>query len=378
MIVSYNSRVYLEKCLTAVLKTVGTDCEIVLVDNASVDGSAAFVAQAFPGVRLVCNSLNTGFAAANNQAVVLAQGRYLVALNPDTVVTPGWLEALLAPLENRPEAYAQGEVGVIEPKPVSRAALPVGLTTARILVMAGQDTDQAHLATALINTCGNNAHYTGLTVCRGLGLAADAPQMSTTSPVSAVSGACFALRRDLWQSLGGLDETFFTYLEDTDLSLRASLAGYSCLYVPQAVVYHDYDPGRFSARKLYHLERNRLLMLLKIYRWPTLAWLLPALGLTELVTWGYALKSGPAVIGAKLRAYGWLWRHRAEVLQKRRRVQALRRVDDKTLLNGLCWQLDLYQLGGKRLGRIADYTLNPFFKLYGSLVKPWLSGWPKS
>lgn len=332
VVVSYNSRHYLEKCLASLLVTVGHDCEVVVVDNASADGSADFVAAHFPGVRLIRNAANVGFAAANNQAAKAANGRYIVAINPDTAVRAGWLEALLAPLE---------------------ADATIGLTTPRILMLNTPER---------INTCGNAMHYTGITICRGLNRAADDPALQQSGAVAAVSGACFAIRRELWQMLGGFDETFFTYLEDTDLSLRARLAGYKCWYVAEAVIYHDYG-NRFAAPKIYYLERNRWLMLLKSLRSTTLLRLLPALLLTELVTWAYALKSGWPSIQARWQAYGWLIKNWREVRQQRRTTQALRCVSDKALLQIMDWRLDIEQLAGVDLARLADYSLNPLYQL---------------
>jgi GT2 family glycosyltransferase len=218
-----------------------------------------------------------------------------------------------------------------------------------------------------VNTCGNTMHYTGITVCNGLGKRADAPELMQTKNVSAVSGACFAMPRSLWNELGGLDESFFTYLEDTDLSLRARLAGYRCVYVPEAVVYHNYA-NRFSATKLYYLERNRIFMLMKCYRTSTLIRMLPALLLAEAVTWGYAVKSGPTHIAAKARAYVWILTHRSAVRAARRKAQESRRATDTALLAAMTSSLHLSQLAGAGLSSMADRFLNPAFRLWRRVV----------
>jgi GT2 family glycosyltransferase len=344
VVVSYNSRPYLNRCLTSLLHTVGLDCEVIVVDNASTDGSADLIADQFPWVKLIRNSSNEGFAAANNRAVAEAKGRYIVALNPDTEVAPGWLEALLRPFE-------QGRVG-------EHRYPAVGMTTPRILMMDRPDR---------VNTCGNTMHYTGITVCRGLDCPTDTPRLAERCEVSAVSGACFAIPRYLWIELGGFDPDFFTYLEDTDLSMRARLAGYSCVYVPDSVVYHSYS-GRFKAHKLYYLERNRLMLLFKLFEERTLVALMPALLVAEVVTWGYALKSGPAHVLAKLQAYGWLVTHARRIRLKRRRTQAARRVSDRCLLAAMTSRLDVSQLAGRRAGRLADHTLNRAFRLWKKLT----------
>lgn len=338
VIVSYNSRAYLQNCLQSLIESIPSrQSEIIVVDNASSDGSAEFIADNFPEVRLIRNSSNLGFAAANNQAATMAVGQYLIALNPDTTVSPGWLEPLLQPLENA----------------------VVGATTPRILMLK-QPTQ--------INTCGNTMHYTGLTVCRGLGEMAASPSRLVSGEVAAISGACFAIRRSVWQTVGGFDPDFFTYLEDTDLSVRLWLAGYSCYYAADSVVYHDYA-SRFSNTKLYHLERNRWLLLLKNYRWKTLGLVSPALALSEAVTWGYTLKNGPVAALARLKAYGWLWHQRHTILKKRQMVQDLRQASDHRLFLRLAWRLDLGQLAGPALARLADFLLNPLFWLVYRVAK---------
>ena len=336
LIITYNSAAYIERCLVALRASVAADCEVVVIDNASADGSADIIARDFPDVRLVRNSTNTGFAAAMNQAVARAGGRYVVGLNPDTIAQVGWLDALLAPL----------------------ADPTVGISTAKIVMMAN---------TQRINACGNTMHYTGITTCRGLDRPATAPELAAPADVSAASGACFALRRDLWHELGGFDDTFFTYLEDTDLSLKARLAGYRIVYVPDAIVQHDYT-NRFSPRKLYYLERNRLTMLLRVYSLRTLITILPALILASLVTWGYALLHGRASIMALLRAYGWLLIHISDIQRARRRTQALRRVSDAALFAAMPAALDIGQLAPAPAARFSRAVFDPVFRVCARAV----------
>ena len=266
IIVAYNAQAYLEKCLLSVLETSGTNREVILVDNASADRSAEIAAQKFPQVRIIRNEHNLGFGQGNNLGAQWATGDYLVFLNPDTIVEPGWLEALITALEDNPRA---------------------GLATSKILLL--NDPER-------INTCGNTIHLTGLTLCRGLRYSKAA--FSQRESVAAVSGAAFAIRRELFEQLGGFDEDFFLYMEDTDLSWRARLAGWDCLYVPESIVLHDYTL-RLTPHKVFYQERNRYLMLLKCFRWPTLLILFPALLLAEFVTWGFVIKSDREHLGNK-------------------------------------------------------------------------------
>ncbi len=327
IIVTYNSRDYLKPCLDSVLAELAAADEVIVVDNASTDGSAEFVAEQYPEVRLIRNE-NTGYAGGNNRGAEIASGDYLVFLNPDTIVMPGALSALVASLTTSQE-YA--------------------LSTACIVFMDRPE---------VINTCGNTIHYTGLTYCRGAGRPVG--DYAMPAEVDAVSGAAFAIRREVFEQLGGFDERFFMYVEDTDLSLRARLAGYRCLYVPDAVVKHDYRPA-YSPNKAFYLERNRHLMLLKNLSRRTCLQLLPGLALSEVVTGGYLLLKGPGYWGTKLRAYRWLWQHRGTILGESQRVQILRQGNDRDVIGQMTHRLEFNQLANRRLSRAAELMFHPAF-----------------
>jgi GT2 family glycosyltransferase len=225
----------------------------------------------------------------------------------------------------------------------------VGLATSKILLLADPER---------VNTCGNQVHFTGLTMCRGLGQ--NEKVFARPEEVDAVSGASFAIRRDLFDKIGGFDPSFFLYLEDTDLSWRARVAGYRCMYVPASVVYHDYAL-RFGPQKTFYQERNRYLMLLKNLRWPTLFILLPALLLAEVVTWGFALLRERSRLANKWRAYAWLVEHWAEVMASRRKVQELRTVRDRDLIGRFQYRLDFQQTADDRLARLAHLVFDSSF-----------------
>ncbi|MCX7854853.1 MAG: glycosyltransferase family 2 protein [Anaerolineae bacterium] len=336
ILVSYNDRSHLERSLPSVLSTVTPEDEVIVVDNGSTDGSADWVMERFPAVCLVPSPTNGGFASGCNLGARHARGQYLVFLNPDTAVVSGWLDALLSPFS--------------DPQ--------VALVTPCILRMDDP---------ARINAAGNEVHPTGLAFCRGAGMLPAA--FPTPGDVAAISGAAFAVRRDVWEALGGMDESFFLYVEDTDLSWRAWLAGYRCRYVPEPVVYHDYDL-RFGEGKFFFQERNRYLLLLKNLRWRTLLLLFPSLLLAEVITWGFLLMSHPHRWREKVRAYLWLFRHGQEIWARRRAAQARRRVRDRDLLARCTPYLAYEQTGRARAARWAHRLLDPLFRLlYGLTMR---------
>jgi len=328
IIVNYNANEKLLRCLESVLCDLQSDCEVLVVDNDSSDGIADRIETDFAAVRLMRSQTNLGFGGGNNLGAGEARGKYLVFLNPDTLVQRGWLEALLAPFNSDARA---------------------GLVTSKILLFDDP---------TLINTCGNVVHFTGLTLCRGLGQPREA--FGEAQEVDAVSGAAFAIRRDLFEELNGFDEDTFLYMEDTDLSWRARLSGWRCLYAPDSIVLHHYTL-RITPLKVFYQERNRYLMLMKSLRWPTLFVLLPAQLLAELMTWGFVIYSDRANFANKLRAYAWIIDNWRAVRRKRRETQAARRVPDRELLRHTTFRVDFDQASSGIVGTLAQVVFNPLF-----------------
>jgi GT2 family glycosyltransferase len=251
----------------------------------------------------------------------------LLILNPDVLPNSAFLRHMTAALHAVPD---------------------MALVTATLLLPNGR-----------VNAQGNDVTYAGITTCRGLG---DKKHRTGLHPVPAVSGAAFAVRRRDFQTLGGFDEQFFLYLEDTDLSLRAVLRGGSCWCAGDAVAMHDYR-WRFSPGKQRELEKNRLQLLLKVFQRSTLLILSPGLILVEICTIGYALLRGPAYLRAKIGAYTQLVRGRRSLRRRRAQVQAERRVDDGVLLGRCTWRIPFQQQLGVIPGTALEWLLAPFFAL---------------
>lgn len=330
VIVNFNSADYLERCLKSLYKMALFSVEIIVIDNASTDGSIGRVRYKYPQVRWIINHTNLGFGGACNLAAQVGLGEYLAFLNPDTVVTPNWLEAMIAVLDGDPK---------------------VGMVTPKILLL--------HIPN-WINTCGNDVHISGLTLCRGMG--ASRHEFIHMQQVSAVSGAAFVIRRELFELLGGFDESFFLYMEDTDLSWRARLAGWYILYIPQSLVFHDYKL-RFSPYKIFYQERNRYYMLLKCLQWRTLLALLPVLMLSEIITWGFCMLHTPSSLCDKFRAYASLLSNWRVLMRARSQTQNLRRVSDSVLLRSTGHRLMFEQTCNGTLAHLAHRIFDPLFAI---------------
>lgn len=326
VIVNTNELHHLRRCLPSIFAQDYDDFEVLIVDNNSTDGSVEYVQQNFPRARLVRNKENLGYAGANNAGFEHATGDYIMVLNPDTEAMPGFLSEMVRAMDTNPGA---------------------GLATCKILLM-----DQPHL----INACGNDISYTGLTFCRGLDRPAN--QFAQPEVVSAVSGAAFVIRRSVLDEIGGFDESFFIYYEETDLSLRAMVAGYQVIYVPTAVILHNYA-FRFSPKKCFYQERNRYYSMLKNLRWRTFLALLPGLLVSEMLAWGYAGLQGAEHVKSKFQSWIWLWQHWGQIMDKRRQVQRIRRVDDRILLKRFSHRLNFAQTTKPWIASTLEAILNP-------------------
>jgi len=221
IIVSYNVRHFLELCLNSVRKASSEiSCEVFVVDNNSADGSCSMVSRQFPEVKLIINNVNRGFSAANNQALMVASGRYILLLNPDTIVEEDTLTRCIGFMENHPEAGALG-VRMINGKgrfvPDSKKALPTPMT-AFFKIMG--------LARLFPRSALFNKYYLGNLDDR------------KTTEADIISGAFMFLRREAVVKTGYLDEDYFMYGEDVDYCYRLLQAGYKNYYFPEARIIH--------------------------------------------------------------------------------------------------------------------------------------------
>jgi GT2 family glycosyltransferase len=244
VIVTWNRRSFLQACLSSLARQTGVEFETIVVDNGSADGSADMAEREF-GARVIRNTANRGFCAANNQGIAMAQGEYLALLNNDAEAEPGWLAALYRACSRSPE---------------------VGMAASKILVW--EDPRRIDKVGHLIYPDGQNKG-------RGSG-ALDTGQFDREEEVLWPDGCAAMYRKQMLDRIGGFDEDFFAYGDDAELGLRARIAGWKCLYTPDAVVRHHRGStlGRSSAWRLELIERNRLLLALKLFPW-SLLWLNP-------------------------------------------------------------------------------------------------------
>jgi GT2 family glycosyltransferase len=295
LVVNYNAGPHLARTLAAVAAQRRPADRVIVVDNASTDGSERACA-GHPAVTLLRAAGNEGFARANNRGVAAAADcEWIAFLNPDAFPEPGWLEALAR----------------------AAAAHPA---TAMFASQQRMAADPSRLDGA-----GDVYHVSGLAWRDGYGepaAAVDEREHEVFSPC----GAAAFVRRDVFVAAGGFDERFFAYMEDVDLGFRLRLAGHRCLYVPSARVLHvgSGSSAAHSRFAVYHGHRNVVWTFVKNMPGAWLALYLPQhllLTLATLVRFALRGQAG-TVLRAKWDALAGL----APVLAERRRVQAARRV----------------------------------------------------
>ena len=247
IIVSWNTARFLENCLASILANPPTSpFESWVVDNASTDESPRMVREKFPQVHILENRENVGFARANNQAIQRCTGKYVLLLNPDTLVASGALQALVEFLDKHPEAGAAG---------------------ARLLNPDGSLQISSHPRPTLSREFWRMFHLDALSPYAAYPL----PKWETNQPqeVDVLMGACLLVRKEVLDQVGILDEDYFIYSEEVDLCSRIQRAGWRLYWVPQAEVVHfgGQSTQQASTEMFLNLYHSKIIYFRKHYGW---------------------------------------------------------------------------------------------------------------
>ena len=319
IVLNWNGRKWLDGCLGSLRRQAGCAFEVVVVDNASTDDSVPFVRDRFPECQVLALGTNVGFSSGNNAGARDATAPYLVFLNNDTEVEPGWLAALVRAVES------DRGIGLV-------SSQVVYLDSPNVIDSAGD---------GYLRCGGGYKHRHGQLVDR----------QAADREVFGACGAAFLIRRELFEQLGGFDEDFFMVYEDVDLSYRARLAGSRVVFASGALVRHagSASLGRISAGAVFYGQRNLEWTWLKNSPSSILWRSLPShvvYNLAGAVAYARAGLFGPWLRGklAALAALPALWR-------KRREVQRSATVDSRAL-----WRMmDRDWVGIKRREKAFDF-----------------------
>ena len=243
IIVSYNVKYHLEQCIRSVKKaSEGLDADIWVVDNASSDDSVSYLESNFPEVNFISNTENVGFSKANNQAIRQSKGEYVLLLNPDTIVAEDTLKGCLDFLDTHPQVGATG-VRMLNANgtfaPESRRGLPTPFTS--FCKMTG------------LSSLFPKSRIFGRYYMKYL-------DENEANPVEVLSGAFNMLRRKALDQIGLLDEDFFMYGEDIDLSYRMLIGGWQNYYLPYNILHYKGESTEKSSFRYVHVFYNAMLI----------------------------------------------------------------------------------------------------------------------
>jgi hypothetical protein len=302
VICNWNGRHHLKLCLPSIFAQDFQAFEVYVIDNASTDGSAAWVRQHYPQVKLIENEANGGLCMANNQGTVATQAEYVFILNNDTELKPDCLGHLYRSLD-------------------SDARL--GMVASKMLLSDRQ---------SMIESAGITIDRAGI----AWGLASgdlDRPAEALIRPVFGACGGAALYRRLMLLDIGLWDADFFVYLEDADVAWRAQWAGWRCAYASQAVVYHSHSATikEGSPFKTRLLGRNKVWLIGKTYPLPQLLLYTPLILFYDLLGLAYALVTGRGLDALKGRIEAL--RQLPALLAKRRRI--VRRVSAGEMMRRL-------------------------------------------
>jgi N-acetylglucosaminyl-diphospho-decaprenol L-rhamnosyltransferase len=328
VVVTHESASHVGETLRAVSDQLREGDELVVVDNASADGTAEAARAAAPQASVLEQRENLGFAGGCNAGASASSAPLLLFLNPDALPAGGCLEELRRIAGDRPTW---------------------GAWQALVTMEGG----------ATINTAGNVTHFLGVGWAGSCGEpVGSAP--SAPVEVGFASGAALVVRRNEWVRLGGFDERYFMYCEDLDLGLRLWLGGSAVGVAPAARVEHDYEFAK-GERKWFLLERNRWWTLVSDYPGRLLLLLAPALVVSELAVLAVAARGG--WMHAKLRAQAAVVRELPRMLERRRRVQAGRAVSEREFASHLSADVSNPNLGGLAAVRALERTQRAYWKV---------------
>ena len=239
VIPNWNGRKYLGNCIDSLMKQSHNNLEIIVVDNASADDSVEYLQNNFPDVKVIKHSRNLGFGAANNAGIRAARGKYLVMLNNDTILEPRCIEELRNSID-KDEKF--------------------GACASKILLEHEDN---------LLDVAGIAVCLDGLSIGRGRLESGD--KFDDEEEVFFASDCACLYKKEMLDDIGltneVYDEDFFAYADETDMGWRAQLAGWKCIYNPQAVVYHLHSASfsNYSSFKAFLVERNRIWVAVKSF-----------------------------------------------------------------------------------------------------------------
>ena len=304
IIINHNRKKDLKACLESVEKTAYSNFEVIVIDNASTDGSVDLVKEKFGWVKLVVNDENVGPIKARNFGIQISKGSLIAFLDSDIEVEPGWLSEL---------------VKAINGKKVGACACKVKFFSDKSLInSAGMGCDKYGFA------------FSRGLICRG-NFEKDEGQYDKQEEVFSAYTAAMLSKKDVLEEIKFFNPDLGMYYEDIELSWKIRMAGYKIMYVPTSVVYHKMAPSKtpFTTKVKYLTERNRLMTMIQNYSLTSLIKLMPfyfSLKFSEILV--YLAFKKPEEVNAMLSAFIHVFKNLPRIAYRRRQTQEIRKVSD--------------------------------------------------
>ena len=285
IIVNWNSGNFLKGCIESLQTQSYRDFEIVLVDNASTDGSTEFVEKNFPEVRIIRSEKNLGFAGGNNLGILNSKSELVCLFNPDAIAEKNWLSTLVSVLQSSEKiGGAAGKLYYLDDRFGKNA---IFCTWSKIGPLSGNPSN-----------------------------------FYNNEPVSKVdyfTGAAMLVKRKMIQKIGLLDTEYFLYFEETDLCARMIRAGYDLIYVPTAIAWHAVSPLSNSEKKLFYMDRNRIRFAIKNFdqNYMPIFWLI-LVGESFAIFLKDLKKHSFFRTKTRLKSISWNIRNMASIMKKRK------------------------------------------------------------
>jgi len=310
IIPNWNGKHFLVECIDSLKDQTFRDFETILVDNGSTDGSAEFAEERYGGfIRVIRNKKNLGFTGGNNVGIEAARGEYIVLLNNDTWTEPTWLAELAK---------------------ATSSDHSIGMWASKVY---------SYYRRNQIEAVGELIYWDGLSRSRGQ-YELERGQYNEIEEIFFPPGCGGMYWKSVFEDVGLFDEDFFAYGDDAEIGIRARLAGWKCLLVPKAILYHKNSGtgGQYSPFKAFYVERNRFWITIKYFPWPLLV-LSPFFTVYRFVfqAYGALMHRGAAgqftknyspwkLIWILMRAYGSGFHGLPRMWKKRRKSKALRKI----------------------------------------------------
>ena len=301
VILNYNAEKFLDECLSSINKTEIANFEIILVDNASTDKSYRKFTEKFPEIKLIENEKNLGYCGGNNVGIRASKGKFVVVLNPDTVVTPTWLHELL-------DAYQANGEGIYQPK-----------------ILATTDHN-------MLLSSGQFIQLFGFGYSRGKG-EKHIQENNGIEKIGYASGTCLFTSKTVLEKLDNFDSFLFAYHDDLDLCWRAAMFGINSFYVPTSVIFHPIEGYSFkwSKFKFYLMERNRQYCLLTHFTKSSYLKMLPSLILVDFAVSLFYIKKRMFI--TKIKTSLNIMKNLPKISKKYKKIQSDRTLSDREILN---------------------------------------------